>query len=304
MSISVKTHDLTKKYGKFTAVNQVSLTVNDGDIYGLVGKNGSGKTTLFKMIMGLTEPQEGEISIEGSQTSLELNRSRKNIGFMIGSTFFPYLNARENIEYYRQLKGITDVKETDRVLKMVQLDGVNKTYKKYSMGMKQRLSIANAMLGHPDIIILDEPTNGLDPQGIVEFREIIRSLNREYKTTFIISSHILSELGLVATRFGFINQGTLIQEISREELEIQTQNALVIAVDDVVKATMLLENELMTTNFTINGKNEIVLQDYLKEPARVSRVLVENGVELFKLQRFESTLEDYFISLVGGESHV
>ncbi|MDR2416215.1 MAG: ABC transporter ATP-binding protein [Candidatus Peribacteria bacterium] len=196
------TSDLTKTYKDFVALKQVSLAVEKGDIYGLIGRNGAGKTTFFKLIMGLSNRTSGTIIIDDQS---DLHKARSSIGFMIGLSFFPYLTAYQNIEYYRKLKGIKDQQETERVLTLVELYGEKQPFKTFSMGMKQRLGIANALLGHPSIIILDEPINGLDPQGIITIRKMIKQMNEQEGTTFIISSHILSELDMVATKFGFID---------------------------------------------------------------------------------------------------
>lgn len=215
MNTLIQANSLTKIYGTHKAVNEVSLSLQKGEIYGLIGKNGAGKTTLFKLIMGISFPNSGSLSIMGSDNNHQLISGRKNIGFMMDSKFFPYLSAFENIEYFRKLKGIVDREETNRVLKLVDLYGVKKAYKNFSMGMKQRLSLANALIGNPDIVILDEPVNGLDPQGIVDFRKMIQRMNKDSGITFLISSHILNELALLSTRFGIIHNGTLIEEITK-----------------------------------------------------------------------------------------
>ena len=300
MAEILKTNNLTKKYKEFIALNNVSLTVEHGDVYGLIGKNGAGKTTFFKVVMGLTEKTAGEISIDNNN---DLNKARSKIGFMIGPSFFPYLNAYQNIEYYRKLKGIKDKNETDRVLKLVELYGVKKPFKSYSMGMKQRLGIANALLGKPPIIILDEPVNGLDPQGITDIRKIIKEINKKENTTFIISSHILSELDLVATKFGFIDHGILLREIHYKELHQQTSKSLIIEVDNTSKAIKLLETELKISNCEIGKNNEIILSKCLNESDKVSKLLVENGLKLYSIKKQETTLEEYFFNLVGGANN-
>jgi len=259
----LQTRGLTKKYGGFTALNAVSLTLNEGDIYGLVGRNGAGKTTFFKCVMGLAKPTGGEITIPSG---------RKNIGFMINPSFFPYLGPKENLEYLCLVKGVKIKGETERLLKLVGLEGVKKPFKAFSLGMKQRLGIAGALLGSPSVIVLDEPVNGLDPQGIIDIRNLIKSVHASTGATFIISSHILAELDLVATRFGFIERGVLLEEISREELHKKTdKKLLVIEADDEAKAR---------------------------------EVLLKSGVKLRDIYKRETTLEEYFIRLIGGESNV
>lgn len=207
----IETNQLTKRYGKFTALDNVSIQVRQGEIYGLIGKNGAGKSTLLKIIMDLSNQTSGDKKIFGEEDIDQLEKLHKNIGFMMQPHFFKYLTARQNLEYYRKIKGIADKSEIDRVLKLVELDQVTKKFGKFSMGMKQRLNIANALMGSPDLIIMDEPINGLDPQGISAFRDICLKLKSEYGITFVISSHILGELGLMATRFGFIHNGKLVE---------------------------------------------------------------------------------------------
>jgi ABC-2 type transport system ATP-binding protein len=218
-TIALQTHGLGKNYGRAAALSDVSLTVRVGDIYGLVGRNGAGKTTLFKAVMGLARPSHGSITLFSSG---DLNRQRHHVGFMIAPTAYPYLSAAQNLTYLAQVKGIADKGEVNRVLELVGLAGVRKPFKAFSMGMKQRLGIGAALLGNPALVVLDEPINGLDPTGIADIRRIIQHSNQERGTTFIISSHILSELDMVATRFGILEQGRLLEESTREELHAKS----------------------------------------------------------------------------------
>ncbi|MGL6293595.1 ABC transporter ATP-binding protein, partial [Eubacterium aggregans] len=181
-----------KRYGKHKVLSGVNLEIKKGDIFGLVGKNGAGKTTIFKIILGLSEYQEGHLQIFGEEKNLAAGRKR--IGFFVGSNFFPYMTAKQNLEYYRQVKGITDKNEVNRVLEIAELGQVKSKYKAFSMGMRQRLGIASAMMGNSDILLLDEHTNGLDPQGIADIRHLLQRLNDEHGMTIVISSHILGEL--------------------------------------------------------------------------------------------------------------
>jgi ABC-2 type transport system ATP-binding protein len=295
----LKTRGLTKKYGQFTALSHISLTLGQGDIYGLVGRNGAGKTTFFKCVMGLAKPTSGEIEIGGASTGL--NAARRQIGFMIHAAFFPYLNAKQNLEYLARVKGARQRGEVGRLLKLVQLEGVKKPFKAFSMGMKQRLGLAGALMGHPHIVVLDEPINGLDPQGIADMREIIQRENKENGTTFIVSSHILSELDLVATRFGFIEQGKLLKEISRTDLREHTKKALVIEVDDGKKALSVLQSAFGISDVSASG-NRLVLQSHVDQANVIARALFDQGLELFRLAAQETTLEEYFMGLVGGQN--
>ena len=292
----LQTHKLTKKYGEFKALKDVSLNLNQGDIYGLVGRNGAGKTTFFKCIMGLAKPTSGEIEIGNAKTNL--NSARRKMGFMINPAFFPYLNPQENLAYLCRIKGIKRKGEIAQLLKLVELDGVKKPFKAFSLGMKQRLGIAGALLGSPPIVVLDEPINGLDPQGIVDIRNVINNIHSYTGTTFIISSHILSELDLVATQFGFIEQGVLLKEISHSDLHEHTKKTLCIVVNDVARAQMVLNS--MGIESMAGSNYRLILRTHLEYSNAIARALLSNGVELYDLHRLETTLEEYFMRLIGG----
>lgn len=256
---------IQKSYGKHEVLKGVDLEVEKGDIYGLVGKNGSGKTTIFKIILGLSEFSEGEVHIGAPGESLEEGRSR--IGFFVGQNFFSYMTARQNLEYYRRLKKVKGKGEVERVLKLVELDNTGrKKFSGFSLGMRQRLGIANALLGNPDIIILDEPTNGLDPQGIADIRKLVQKLNEELGVTIIISSHILGELQNTANRFAILNDGVIAKVLSQDDLKIST-DFVRLSVDDVEKARKLL---------------------------------TENGVTIYNESNDKMSLEDYYFNLIGG----
>jgi ABC-2 type transport system ATP-binding protein len=292
----LQTHGLTKKYGGATALDAVSLTIGKGGIYGLVGRNGAWKTTFFKCVMGLARPTSGTIEINGEPANL--NAARRKMGFMINPYFFPYLNPKENLEYICKIKGIKKKGEVSQLLKTVGLDGVKKPYRAFSVGMKRRLGIAGALLGSPAIVALDEPINGLDPQGIIDMRAVIRAAHSQTGTTLILSSHILSELDLVATQFGFIEKGVLLQEISNVDLHKKASKSLVIEVNDISKAQAVLRS-LGYFSSMFSG-NRLVLEFNEDKPHRIARALVDSGVELYSLYRQETTLEEYFVSLVGG----
>ncbi|MDR0514170.1 MAG: ABC transporter ATP-binding protein [Coriobacteriaceae bacterium] len=297
MDILLQTHDLTKRYGDFTALGGVSLTLRQGDIYGLVGRNGAGKTTFFKCVMGLAKPTSGEVRIGGGHHGL--NAARRQIGFMISPSFFPYLGPRQSLEYLCHVKGVRAKGEVDRLLELVGLAGVKKPFKAFSLGMKQRLGIAGSLLGRPPIVVLDEPINGLDPQGIADMREVILRENSDNGTTFIISSHILSELDLVATRFGFIEQGDLMQEVTHADLHELTKKSLVIEVDDGQKAAAALKACLGDPDLILDG-NRVILESHLDCPDVIASTLVHAGLGLYRLAPQETTLEEYFIRLIGG----
>lgn len=299
----IQTHDLSKVYGHQKANDAINLTLDKGDIYGLIGKNGAGKSTLFKILMGLSTPTSGSIEIMGSTQAGGLNKERRNIGFMIGTNFFPYLSAKENLEYFRGIKGIVDKEEVNRVLRLVELDNNNKPFKAYSLGMKQRLAIANALLGKPDIVILDEPVNGLDPQGIADFRRLITRLNKEYNTTFLISSHILGELGLMCNRYGFIDQGKMIEEITGDELHERTRSALKIRSNQIEKVAVLLEETFEFNAYKVINKDTIILNQGLDISNQIAYEIVTQGLDLMELSIYETSLEEYFLNLIGGNVH-
>jgi ABC-2 type transport system ATP-binding protein len=292
------THSLTKKYKDFLALDSVSLEIREGDIYGLIGRNGAGKTTLFKCVMGLAKITAGAVEINGAKNGL--NSARRQIGFMINPSFFPYLDPRQNLEYLARVKGVRKSGEVERLLKLVGLHGVKKPFKAFSLGMKQRLGIAGALLGSPPIVVLDEPINGLDPEGIADMRAVIKNTNRETGTTFIVSSHILSELDLVATRFGFIEAGVLVRDITHKDLHEQTKKSLIIEVNDVARAQKLLKTKLNISAEV--SDNQLFLKSHLDQPQQIAKTLVGGGLELYRLQRQEMTLEEYFMKLVGGHN--
>lgn len=297
----IKLESLSKSYDNFEAVKAVSLNVRKGDIYGLIGKNGAGKTTLFKLILGLSKPTSGSISINGSTSYESLLKERNNIGFLIGSNFFSYLNAYQNIEYFRKLKGISDKSETERVLKIVGLDGVDKPFKAYSMGMKQRLGIANAILGNPEIVILDEPVNGLDPQGIVDIRNLIKKLSTEFGMTLIVSSHILSELDLVATRFGIIDHGVLIKEVDREHLQDSNLLTLILKTSENEKVKVILNEGFEA--FDIVEKNDFLeISSKSIDSSKVIEILVKENISVHEVYYQKKSLEDIYFNLTGGAS--
>jgi ABC-2 type transport system ATP-binding protein len=300
----LKTRNLTKRYGHFTAVNDLSFSLQKGDIYGLIGKNGAGKTTLLKMVSGLTAPASGEMELFGQTSESGLNRVRSRTGCMIESpSFFPYLSAAENLEYYRIQRGIQGKKRIQEILRLVGLSNTGKKkFKSFSTGMKQRLGLAFALMEKPDFLILDEPTNGLDPMGIAEFRDIICKLNREYNTTILISSHILGELSQIATVYGFINQGNLVEQVSASELAKKCRRRLAIKVNDIVKAADILKGELSCT-YEITEDSRIFVEKYVDAPEVLNETLVKNGVQVFELTTAGLRLEQYFIDLVGGNQN-
>lgn len=303
--VVLQTHNLTKKYKNFTALDHVNITIHRGDIYGLIGRNGAGKTTLMKVITTLTPKTEGSFELFG--TEKDITETKRRIGCLIENpAFFGKLTAYQNLEYYAIQKGIVDKEQIDKALELVDLTKQrNKKFKNFSLGMKQRLGIALAILDHPDFIILDEPINGLDPIGIKELRDTFKKLNEEHNITILISSHILSELYLLANRFCFIEQGRVLKEITKEELDLECSKCIVIKVLDTKKAAVVLEKELHTTNYKVIDEQEIRLYDYLNQAAKVNKVLSKNDVDVMEIYESGISLEEYFDTLIkGGEEHV
>ncbi len=301
--IILKTNNLSKSYKNFTAINQVNIQINKGDIYGLIGRNGAGKTTLMKIITTLTNKTNGEFELFNHKDN-DLTQTKRRIGCLIENpAFFSNLSAYDNLKYYAIQKGITDNNQIIQSLKLVGLeDTKNKKFKNFSLGMKQRLGIAFAILDNPDFIILDEPINGLDPIGISDLRDTFKRLNEEKNITILISSHILSELYLLATRFCILEQGHVIKELTKEELDTECSKCIVIKTDDTKKATVILEKELNTTNYQVVNNEEIRLYDYLEQSQKINKVLVKNDVNIKQIQETGISLEDYFKSLISAQN--
>lgn len=301
----LKTKELTKTYKNYHAVNQVNITVKKGDIYGFIGQNGAGKSTLLRLVTGLNFPTSGTIEIFGSNTDKGLNDAQKRMGAIIESpALFPNMTAVQNLEVHRLQKGIPGKQCIADTLELVELTNTgNKKVKNFSLGMKQRLGLAVALLSDPEFLILDEPTNGLDPIGIVELRDLIKKLNREKGLTVLISSHILSELYQLATTYGIIHNGKLIEELSLSELDEKCQQHLKIKVDDTNKGATVLEEKLQTANFEVMPDGYINLYSYLNDIHNVSKMLTDSGLIIEHLSQNGDSLESYFSKLIGGESN-
>ena len=297
--IILKTNNLTKKYKKFTALQNANITINKGDIYGLIGRNGAGKTTLMKIISTLTNKTSGEYYLF-NQDEKSMIESKGRIGCLIENpAFFENLTAYQNLKYYCIQKGIVDHSKINKVLELVQLQtSKDKKFKTFSLGMKQRLGIAYAILDNPDFIILDEPINGLDPIGISELRETLLRLNQEQNITMLISSHILSELYMIANRFCFIEKGKVIKELTKEELDLECSKTIVIKTNQVKEACLVLEKELNTTNYKVIDKQEIRLYDYLNNSSKVNKVLNLKEIDVINIYETGISLEEYYKTIV------
>ncbi len=300
----LNTKGLTKRYGPHTAVDRAELTVEKGQIYGLVGRNGAGKTTIIRMITGQTLPTAGEITLFGAG-GRDLLKLRARTGVMVETpSFYPYLTARQNLEYYRIQRGIPGKETVDQVLEETDLAGTGKkVFKNFSLGMKQRLGLALALMNRPDFLLLDEPINGLDPEGIVEFRNLLLKLNRERQTTILISSHILPELANLATCYGFIDNGVMLEQITARALEEKCRACIEVGVDDPAAASLVLEQKLGTRDYEVLPGGLLRLYSFLDQPQTVARVLVEGGLALRSIESRGANLEDYFLSMIGGVRH-
>lgn len=298
------TQELTRRYGRTLALDRASLSVEKGQILGLVGRNGAGKTTLIRLISGQSRPTSGELTLFGASSPAALDRARSRTGVMVETpAFYPYLTARQNLEYYRIQRGIPGRSCVDEALELVRLTGARKKkFKTFSLGMKQRLGLALALMNQPELLLLDEPINGLDPEGIVELRELLLRLNRERQTTILISSHILSELSTLATHYAFIDRGRILETVSAADLRERCRDCLELRVDDAARAARVLEEQLGTRDFEVLPQARLRLYAFLDQPQTVNRVLMEEGVGLISVQQRDSNLEDYFLSLIDGRS--
>lgn len=303
MEYVLKTNALKKTYGHYKALNGLTMSVPKGQIYGFVGKNGAGKTTLIRLICGLQKPTGGEYSIYGiSNKQKEIIKARRRIGAIVETpSVYLDMTAEDNLRVQYRVLGLPSFEGIEDVLKMVGLENTGrKKVKDFSLGMRQRLGIAVAIVGDPDFLILDEPINGLDPQGIVEMREIILKLNREYGITVLISSHILDELSRLATYFGFIDNGQMVKEISASELEAACRKCMHLVVSDVKVLSKVLDEIGM--DYTILSDTEADVFGEISITKLVSKLSAEN-CEVLSMQERDENLENYYINLVGGVSN-
>lgn len=296
MEYVIQTINLTKKFNSKVAVDNVNLHVQKGDIYGFIGRNGAGKTTTMRVILGTLLPTSGEVILFGSK---DLNNQRRRIGSLIEAPgIYKNCTAFENMKRFSLLSGGTDQEITD----LLEFVGLGNTGKKkagqFSLGMKQRLGIAIALLGNPELLVLDEPINGLDPAGIKEIRDLIIKLNKEKGVTFIISSHLLDELGKIATRYGIIHSGELIEEISAEDLQERCKTCLNIVTPDVKMALEVLEKNGLLHNHKVTDE-KISLYKHVENPSKINEILVKSGVKVNELSFSGSGFEDYFIERLG-----
>ena len=304
MKYILQTNKLTKNYKKFWALKGLSMHVPQGSIYGLVGRNGAGKTTLIRLICGLQKPTKGGYILYGvKDTERRISKARRRMGAVVETpAIYMDMTAEDNLKQQCLILGTPSYDSIPEILELVGLSNTgNKKARNFSLGMKQRLGIAVALMGNPDFLVIDEPINGLDPQGIIEIRELILKLNREYQITVLISSHILDELARLATHYGFVDDGRIVKEISAAELESICQKCLYIKVTDTsllagVLDAMGIEYEILSdTEANIYGKISLT---------QLIMALQKAGCEVITSREQDESLESYFINLIGGEKHV
>ena len=299
MEYLLETDNITKRYGQLTAVDHVTLHLEKGEIYGLIGRNGAGKTTLLKMLAGLAKPTEGSFSIFG-ETAEATVHLRDRIGVLIESPgLYPSMSAFENMKVKALMLGMNDDDFLNELLSDVGLEKVGKRkVRQFSLGMKQRLGIAMTLIGHPDLLLLDEPINGLDPQGIAEIRELIARLSKERNITILISSHILEELSKIATRYGILHDGMLIDEFSHSELLRRCRERIEIRPSDPTKAVTVIES-MGIKEYKVLDKSIIQIFERLEDSGEIVLELAKNNIKTLSIAVKNEALEDYYLSITG-----
>lgn len=305
MEYVLRTHNLTKKYKNKIVVDNLNINIKQGEIYGFLGENGAGKTTTLRMIMNLVKPTSGNVEIFGKNIKLKNNNYLERIGSIIEFPgFYDNLTANENLEIHRRLMGVQGKCCIDEALDITGIKDVkDKKVKEFSLGMKQRLGIARALLHHPELLILDEPTNGLDPIGIKESRELILELVNKKDITVLISSHNLSEIQQLATTIGIIHKGKLVEEIDFDTLQKKNRHYIKIVVSDDKKAAMLLEEKMKILDYIISEKNILRIYENLSDSHKINKLFVENNIDVKELVLMKDSLEEYFIRATGGEDN-
>ena len=303
MEYVLRTNGLCKHYRDFKALNGLTMNVPKGSIYGFVGKNGAGKTTLIRLVCGLQLPTSGDFELYGvKQSDKAISKSRRRMGAVVETpSIYLDMTAEDNLKQQYRILGLPSFDGISELLKLVGLDNTGrKKAKNFSLGMRQRLGIAVALCGSPDFLVLDEPINGLDPQGIIEIRELILKLNREQKITVLISSHILDELSRLATHYGFIDSGSIVREMSAEELEIACRKCMRMTVTDTAVLARVLDD--MGIDYKIIDAKTA---DIYAKPniTQLSLALADQKCEILSVAEHDESLESFYISLVGGDGH-
>lgn len=307
MDYMLRTTNLSKKFKDKEVIENVNMNVKKGEIYGFLGPNGAGKTTIMKMAVNLVKPSIGEIEVFGEKLTDKSYETLKRMGSIIEyPVFYDKLTGRENLELHCEYMGYYDKSAIDKALDLVNLKGIDrKPVKEFSLGMKQRLGIARAIITKPELLILDEPINGLDPIGIKEMRDILKMLNKEYNITILISSHILGEIEQVADTIGIINNGRLVREVSMDSIREGNLEYIEVTTKDCTKAAFILENDLQISNFKIIDNTFIRIYDLKLSQKDISKALILKDVEIEAIGRKSNSLEDYFLNLLnGGKANV
>ena len=303
MSYILKTNQLTKVFEGKEVISGVNMHVKQGEIYGFLGPNGAGKTTVMKMLTNLVKPTSGEIEIFGEKLTNTSYEVLKRMGNIIEyPIFYEKLTAKENLELHCEYMGYYDKAGIDHALDLVKLHNVeNKKVQDFSLGMKQRLGIARAITTKPELLILDEPINGLDPIGIKELRELFKMLSKEFGITLLVSSHILAEMELMADTIGVIQNGKLIKEVSMKDINGVQSEYIELTVFDIKKATTILEHILGIKNYKIMNEQMIRIYELTKSQQEISKTLIMNDIEIESINKKNSSLEEYFLNLMNGE---
>lgn len=303
MEYVLTTEKLSKRYGRFQALSQCSMHIEKGAIYGFVGKNGAGKTTLIRLICGLQIPDEGYFTLYGCKnTDSKIGKVRRHMGAVVETpSVYRDMTAEENLRQQYRILGLPCETGIPELLKLVGLgDTGKKKVRNFSLGMRQRLGIAIALAGSPDFLVLDEPVNGLDPEGIIEMREMLLKLNREKQITILISSHILDELSRLATHYGFIDSGRIVREISAQELEEACRRCTRLTVSDLAALARILAK--WQTDYTVLNENQVELYGKVNVTDLVLALSGEN-CQVLSIQEREESLESYYVNLIGGGRH-
>jgi ABC-2 type transport system ATP-binding protein len=303
MDYVLRTNALSKHYGNFKALNGLSMNVPKGSIYGFVGKNGAGKTTLIRVICGLQEPSSGDYMLYGRKNSdRQIVKSRRRMGAVVETpSIYLDMTAEENLKQQYRIIGLPSFDGIAELMKLVGLEDTGKKKaKNFSLGMRQRLGIAIALAGDPDFLVLDEPVNGLDPQGIIEMRELILKLNRERQITVLISSHILDELSKLATYYGFIDNGRIVKEMSAEELDDACRKCVRMEVTNANALARVLDGMNIEYQILSDTQADVFAKINV---SKMAAMLEKEGCEIISMQEHDESLESYYVSLVGGEKN-
>lgn len=302
MNAIIQTKKLRKNFKAEEVIKAIDFNLNEGEICALIGKNGAGKSTFFKLLSGQMIPTSGDIQLFDKKNP-HLGKARKRMGFIIESPeFFLDFTGVQNLEYFRLQRGVVEKNRIHEVLEIVGLSHAkHKKFHTYSMGMKQRLGIALCLLSSPDCLVLDEPTNGLDSEGIVEIRKLLLQLNQVHHITILVSSHILTELQLIADRFVFIKKGIITEDVSKKQLEEKSKKQLHIQVDNLAKAAQVLESRYPSIHYDVMPQEKLVIYNHIKDAASINKLLITNDiiVTTFHIETYK--LEEYFLEIVEGE---